>query len=268
MGRGILLHAALQHFWRGRDSAQLQAMDDAVLREAIQAAVEQGVQAFNERQEEPLPPRFLALEQQRLQRLLAAWLPLEKTRPPFSVAQCEQHVQLDLGGLTVELTIDRIDRLPDGRLVVLDYKTGSVVSQKSWADARIDEPQLPIYAAMALSGNEVAAVCFAKVRIEEQKFIGIAAEEALLPGVDCLAGASKLFDETQFPDWPALLQHWQASIAAMVGEVRNGEAAVRFADENDLRDCELKPLLRLPERKLQMERGKTNSGLQGYVNTP
>lgn len=255
MGRGNLLHAAMQYFWQGRDSDDLQAMDEAALQLAIQAAVEQGTQAYNEKLEEPLPPRFLALEQQRLQRLLGVWLPLEKSRESFAVEHCEQRVQLDLGGITVDLTIDRVDRLPDGRLVVLDYKTGSNVSHKSWADARITEPQLPIYAAMAFSGDEVAAVCFAKVRIEEQKFIGIAASEALLPGVEALQGARKLFDETQFPDWPALIRHWQASIAAIVEEIRSGDAAIRFADESDLRDCELKPLLRLPERKLQMERG-------------
>jgi len=255
MGRGTLLHAALQHFWQGRDSDDLQAMDEAALQLAIQAAVEQGTQAYNEKLEEPLPPRFLALEQHRLQRLLGAWLLFEKSRSPFSVDQCEQKVQLNLGGISVDLTIDRVDRLADGRLVVLDYKTGSSVSQKSWADTRIGEPQLPIYAAMALSGNDVAAVCFAKVRIEEQKFIGIAASEELLPGVESLQGARKLFDEAQFPDWAALMQHWRDRIAEIVAEIRNGDAAIRFADENDLRDCELKPLLRLPERKLQMERG-------------
>ncbi len=256
MGRGNLLHAALQYFWQGRDSAALQAMDEAALQAAIELAVQQGVAAFLEKEEEPLPPRFLALEQQRLQRLLGAWLPLEKTRPPFAVEQCEQRIQLDLGGVTVDLTIDRVDRLPDGSLVVIDYKTGGSVSQKSWAEQRITEPQLPIYAAMALAGNEVAAVCFAKVRIDEQKFIGIAAEEGLLPEVADLQGARRLFDETQFPDWSALLQHWQTSIAAIAQEIRSGEAAVSFADENDLRDCELKPLLRLPERKLQLERGE------------
>ncbi len=255
MGRGNLLHAAMQHFWQGRDFDDLQAMDETALQLAIQTAVEQGTQAYNEKLEEPLPPRFLALEQQRLQRLLGAWLPLEKDREPFAVEHCEQRVQLDLGGIAVDLTIDRVDRLPDGRLVVLDYKTGSNVSHKSWADDRMTEPQLPIYAAMAFSGNEVAAVCFAKVRIEEQKFIGIAASEALLPGVEALQDARKLFDETQFPDWPALIRHWQVGIAAIVEEICTGDAATRFADEADLRDCELKPLLRLPERKLQMERG-------------
>jgi exodeoxyribonuclease-5 len=30
---------------------------------------------------------------------------------------------------------------------------------------------------------------------------------------------------------------------------------VRFENEDDLEYCEVKPLLRLPERKLQMERG-------------
>jgi RecB family exonuclease len=147
-----------------------------------------------------------------------------------------------------------VDELPDGRLVVLDYKTGASVSHKSWAEERIAEPQLPIYAALALRDGEVAAVCFAKVQAAEQKFIGIADSAEVLPGVCALDGARKLFPEDRFPDWAALIRHWQASITAIAAEIKAGEAAVKFRNEEDLRDCDVKPLLRLPERKLQLER--------------
>lgn len=255
MDRGNLLHAVLQCFWQGRDSRQLQALDESALQVAIVQAVEDGVQHFSATLDEPLPPRFLALEKLRLQRLLAAWLELEKTRLPFAVEECERQVSLEIAGMAVSLTLDRVDRLDDGRLVVLDYKTGAAVSHKSWAEDRITEPQLPIYAALALSGGEVAAVCFAKVRADEQKFIGITAEAELLPGVEGLENARKLFPEDLFPGWPALLDHWKTSITAVAEEIRAGAAAVRFDNEDELRDCEVKPLLRLPERKLQMERG-------------
>ena len=162
---------------------------------------------------------------------------------------------LDIEGIAVELSLDRVDALPDGRLVVLDYKTGSDVSHNSWARARITEPQLPLYAALVLSGERVAAVCFAKVRTDEQKFIGISDGPDTLPGVKGLEDARKLFAEQDFPDWQSVLDHWQHSIAAIAREIRAGEAAVRFDNENDLAWCEVKPLLRLPERKLQLERG-------------
>ncbi len=58
----------------------------------------------------------------------------------------------------------------------------------------------------------------------------------------------------QFSDWETLLAHWKTVIENIAREVRAGEAAVRFADESDLAYCEVKPLLRLPERKLQFER--------------
>jgi exodeoxyribonuclease-5 len=57
-----------------------------------------------------------------------------------------------------------------------------------------------------------------------------------------------------FTDWQQLLNHWKSAIEAIATELREGEAAVRFSDENELMYCEVTPLLRLPERKLQFER--------------
>ncbi|HSI96261.1 MAG: PD-(D/E)XK nuclease family protein [Methylophilaceae bacterium] len=254
LARGNLLHMVLQAFWQGQSSETLHALGDAALTSAIAAAVEEGARQFFQQLDEPLPPQFAALEKLRLQRILAAWLELEKTREPFRVLECERRIEQDIDGLQVTLVLDRVDELPDGRLVVLDYKTGASISHKSWAEDRIVEPQLPIYAALALREGEVAAVCFAKVRADEQKFIGIAEAGDMLPGVGGLDGARKLFPEDRFPDWAALIRHWQASIAAIAAEIKAGEAAVKFRNEEDLRDCDVKPLLRLPERKLQLER--------------
>jgi len=150
--------------------------------------------------------------------------------------------------------------LEDARLVVMDYKTGSQLNPKTWAADRISEPQLPIYAALVLQGGEVAAVCFAKVRAGEHGFIGITEESNTLPGVKGLEDARRIFDEVQFPDWASVIGHWRDSIEAIADEIKAGEAAVCFEDENNLAYCDVKPLLRLPERKLQMERGALMNG--------
>ncbi len=255
MDRGTLLHAVLQCFWHGRGSVDLSAMGEAALNEAVHDAIERGIRQFCEAEDKTLPLHFLTLEKQRLHFLLTAWLALEKERGHFTVQECERRVALSIEGIAVEFTLDRIDELEDGRLVVIDYKTGAVISHRSWADTRIAEPQLPIYAALALADGNVAAVCFAKVHVNEQKFIGLAHLPDTLPGVDCLDDARKLFSEEAFPDWPSVLAHWKTCITAIAREIREGEAAVRFADEGDLAFCEVKPLLRLPERKLQYERG-------------
>jgi exodeoxyribonuclease-5 len=260
MDRGTLLHAVLQCFWQGRGSAALQAMDEAALAAAVLDAVERGVAQFSQDQDKALPAHFLALEKQRLQFLLAAWLEFERGRSPFTVEECERKVALTIEGIAVDLTLDRVDAMEDGRLVVLDYKTGGTVSHKSWAETRITEPQLPIYAALALADGEIAAVCFAKVRADEQRFIGIAHLPDTLPGVDSLDQARKLFAEETFPDWPSVLTHWKTCLAAIANEIKAGEAAVKFASEDDLAYCEVKPLLRLPERQLQFEREASAHG--------
>ena len=255
MARGSLLHAVLQAFWHGRDSDYLMGMSEADQQQAVEAAVDAGVQQFSQGLDEPLPKHFVALEKLRLAALLNGWLTLERERPPFAVQHCERRVKLEIKGISVELTLDRVDVLPDQSLVVIDYKTGSQLSTKSWAADRITEPQLPIYAALVLIEGEVAAVCFAKVRAGEHQFVGISNDSATLPGVKGLEEASKLFDPDKFPEWHAVLQHWRDSLEAIADEIKAGDAAVRFEDEDDLAYCEVKPLLRLPERKLQMERG-------------
>lgn len=253
MDRGNLVHLVLQSFWQGKDSEYLHSLDEQGLQVAIETAIDQGVERFNGLLEEPLQPNFLMLEKERLKYLLNAWLQYEKQRPPFVVEQCEQQAKAELSGMTITLTLDRVDRLSDGKLVVIDYKTGSSISHASWAEKRISEPQLPIYTTLVLTGKDIAAVCFAQVRADEQRFVGIAAEADVLPGIKALQEADKLFPAEDFPDWITLLSHWKASIEAIANELICGEAAVMFELESDLRDCDMKPLLRLPERALQIE---------------
>ena len=75
--------------------------------------------------------------------------------------------------------IDRLDQLDDGRLVVIDYKSGRSDRTGSWGAERILEPQLPIYAALAFPDRAVAAVALARVTREEPAFFGVAADDPL-----------------------------------------------------------------------------------------
>lgn len=267
--RGTLLHAVLQAFWHvdalpKPDSQSLQALTAEQRSLALTQAIDQALTAFNAEREQALSAHFLDLERERLQKLIAAYLDLEAERSvPFQVLACEKAFELTIEGIQAKVVIDRIDALEDGRQIIIDYKTGATISQASWGEQRITEPQLPIYAALALEQGSVsaaeakteapppavAAVAFAKVRFEDYKFIGIAAETGLLPKVESISSekSRKLFPEQQ--TWPALLDHWRQRLAAIACEIKEGEAAVSFRQEADLKYCEVLPLLRLAERQ-------------------
>ena len=257
--RGTLVHDALEAFWNAtRDQAGLQSLLRIGLADAIEQAVNQTLDAYNaNKQHEPLKPRQRALEQSRLQRLLNDWLLVEATRTePFTVLYCEHEFKDNIGGIEVRMFLDRIDQLADGRLLIIDYKTGASIDTRNWASERLTEPQLPIYAAIANPPEgDVAGVAFAQVHLSKLGFKGVGDAEGLLPGVDDLRSyqARKLFDAEQFPDWGSVLTHWKTTIHQVAEEVCAGDASVRYASDKDLMFCDVKPLLRLAERAHQLE---------------
>jgi exodeoxyribonuclease-5 len=259
--RGSLLHAALEEFWRGRSLVDLNRMDAATRSAEIRRVVAHALAEHDRRSAEPLPPRLRQLEDERLQALLAIWLEVEARRAPFRVIACEEHHELDIEGLPVRVVIDRIDQLADGRLVVIDYKSGRNDSAASWAEARIKEPQLPIYAALAFPDRDVAAVALARVTPDKPGFLGVSEDEGLLPEVKPLAAQRRLYAEEDFPDWPALRSLWAQRLTDVAREVRDGAAAVVFDAEKDIEYCDVRALLRVAERQQQFDEAGQLDGI-------
>ena len=248
--RGTLVHEVLEAFWTVvRSSQALVALTAPVRQQTIAAAVSQALQTYELDHRVTLPARFRQLEAARLAKLLDLWLTVEAKRGvDFEVIACEQPAEVEIEQIRVKMVVDRIDQLADGRQIIIDYKTGATVDIKNWADARITEPQLPIYA--ALVADEVTAVVFAKVLLDKPGFAGVADEKDILPGVQGVGDEKqKIFDPVEFPDWIAVVMHWRERLHAVAREVKLGEAGVMFADENALQYCEVKPLLRLAERR-------------------
>jgi probable DNA repair protein len=257
MDRGNLVHAVLAILWKDQSSSQLLQLSPETLRMRIDEIAHQVLQTFNAEKEGALSEPFIQLESERLTKLVLAWLiEVEMQRPQgFQVSACEQAHQLSIEGVSIKLIIDRIDTLDNGQLVLMDYKTGRQLDYKNWALDTITEPQLPMYAAFVLEDQDVAAVCFAKLRLTELGFTGIAAESDLVQGVTVYheKRGRSIFDAARYPNWSNILQHWKASITATALALKAGEAAICFEDEKQLLHCEVLPLLRLPERQLQYE---------------
>lgn len=251
--RGGILHAALEAFWRGRGHAALRAMSPAARAAALDAAIAEALQAHAHHAAEPVSRRLMALEARRLARLLDRWLDIEAAREAFDVVACEERRTVKLGGLSIDVIVDRVDALADGSLAIIDYKSGRTRAAAVWAQPRLLEPQLPIYAAIAYADRAVTAVALARVHVESPGFAGVAADDGLLPGVRSLTAQRRAFREADFPDWAALRRTWAERLAAIACEVREGLAGVVVADEKALAYCEVLPLLRLAERRRQFD---------------
>lgn len=175
--RGQLLHEVLHSVWAGspsgiRSHAELVALTD--LRAFVALHVSHAVKTCMPlRARDSMPQRYLALEETRLLNVVAEWLAFERTRVPFTVLDTEQKASVSVAGLPLRLRLDRIDRLIDNSLLVIDYKSGNP-TPNSWELPRPDDVQLPLYSNFALSDdtNQIGGLVFAKVRAGETDFTG------------------------------------------------------------------------------------------------
>jgi probable DNA repair protein len=252
--RGSLLHAVLRAVWAGppegiRTHAELVSLSG---RAAFVAGHVQRTftQELRPHLRELMPRRYLELEKQRLTRLVAEWLDYEAARVDFMVADTELRRTVNLAGLTLDLRLDRIDRLSDGCQLVIDYKSGDV-SPKSWDLPRPEDPQLPLYAGFALDRERerLGGLVFAKVRPGEMEFAGRVGDAAstLFAG---LKGTSTLvknpFTAEQLLDWRDCIEQLAADFVAGRAEVDPRQYP------KTCERCGLQTLCRIQERQAQL----------------
>ncbi len=174
--RGSVAHKALEYFWRDvrsrRELLERPAEEiDAAIESSVSAALDSGL---SRRHRNTSLERSRALEHDRLKSLLAEWLNVERTRTDFEVIEREAPRSVDAGGVQLDLKVDRIDRMPNGRYVVLDYKTSDNLHIEDWDGDRPDAPQLPLYTVK--SERDVEGVFYAKLVPGDTRLLGHAGE--------------------------------------------------------------------------------------------
>lgn len=239
--RGKLLHLVLEGFWkRVRTSRAIHDWPEDLRDEALSEAVEDALLAGKRDRPDVLFGAFLGLERQRLTELAHEWLALEAQRLPFMVRDTERAVELSFGGVRLRAIIDRIDRLADGSLVVIDYKTGAV-NYREWLGERPAEPQLPLYC--VASAEPVSALVFGRLRTGEMSFNGISERDGMLPGVDPSEQAGNLG-----MTWSDRQQGWRQVLEDLAGQFHRGEAAVDpLQRHKTCRACRLETFCRIDE---------------------
>ena len=217
---GRLIHELLQRVWQVlHASHSLAALDESGLQALVAPLAAATLEDIGRRRPDLFTPRFRSIEALRLTRLVIDWLNVERARAQgFEVVALEQDQVFEIAGLRLSMRIDRVDRLDDGSLAIIDYKTGRKVSNAGWFDERLTEPQLPLYCVQG--GNDVSAVLLARVRRDDKGcgFVGLSREPGAAPG---LTTPEQAEDGT---DWTTLLTRWQHALNSLACEIADGRA--------------------------------------------
>ncbi|MBI3042593.1 MAG: PD-(D/E)XK nuclease family protein [Betaproteobacteria bacterium] len=244
MERGTLVHRVLAQAWAQlKTTSALDVMADADLDALLARAAEEAVARIRRERPTVLSGRFAGIERRRLARLAREWLEQEKKRNGFTVLATEDKRRIEIGGLTLNARLDRIDQADDGRRIVIDYKTGKASPGAMLGD-RPDEPQLPLYVVGA--EPDAVAVAFALVKAGEMSYAALARDGDLLPD-------TKAFSESRYRDrqgsWQEVVSAWRADLARIAAGFVAGEATVdpkRYP--NTCRNCDVQPFCRIYER--------------------
>jgi probable DNA repair protein len=239
--RGDLVHRAMAVLWGElQRHAALVALDAEATRDVVRRAVAAALSEARGSAGE-LMSRLLDLEAGWLEARVLDMVEVDRARPPFEIEALERSVPAQIGPLRLDLRPDRVDRLADGSLAVIDYKTGGKAEVRAWLDERPRLPQLPAYV-QALGPARIAAVAFARVRSGDTRYVGVAREEGIFPGlgVPGARGGPPGYDR-----WDRLLDDWQRRLGFLAAEFAGGGARLAADPPRACEYCRIGALCRI-----------------------
>ena len=245
--RGNLFHKTLEEFWTEYKSSSLvSALNEKELSKKIQEITHKNISI--ERKNYPrILSEFFNIEEMRLISYLEKWIRHELKRGDFEVKETEKNIPIHLGCLNFNIKIDRIDEVNQNNIVI-DYKSGTTKTLNEWFLNAYGELQMPFYALFA-SNKPIDAIAIGVINAAKPQWIGIGRDKDLLQGI-------KDSTATQYQSWDDLIGFWKCRIDDAIKSYESGNAAVKFTREKDIAYCQVKPILRLPERILQFEQTK------------
>ncbi|MBW3567465.1 MAG: PD-(D/E)XK nuclease family protein [Proteobacteria bacterium] len=255
--RGLLTHRVLEKLWvRWRTRKQLQATREADELEAIVRAVVIDVLDDNRRKmHHRWTDSLQTIETERLVNVLMRWFEqVELQRPDFDVIEIEgenvdvieiegenvdvieiegqgmdggeSRTRVLAGPLELAGKLDRVDRLPDGSELIIDYKSGEAPGKNDFFGERPRAPQLPAYlVARRQAGKATAAgIAVASLKTGNEKLQGVMRVEGDSdPGI---AGLVNVVKTRQVGDWEEAVEFWERKIHALGTAFANGDADV------------------------------------------
>ncbi|MGB5687840.1 MAG: PD-(D/E)XK nuclease family protein [Woeseiaceae bacterium] len=198
--RGNLIHDALYSLYFDKPSR-----DDLASWTDVDGRISKALDfAFSdqERNTDKVLLRLFAMERDRVRALLREFLALDASRDAFVVASVEREIEFSEAGVQLKLRVDRIDRLPDGRIAILDYKTGA---EKKFLTAQGQPREFQLVAYACAVDEPVAALALVNV---DSRTIGF-------------SGAGVGYSDSEV--WPGQLAEWSALVRSACQELSVGD---------------------------------------------
>lgn len=244
--RGMLLHKVMEDVWRvlGSQAVLLEQQASGEL----STLVEQRVMERAGHYLADWPRALRLLEMERSQTVILSWLSFEATRAPFRVAECEQSHQLILGsldGLSLKVSLDRLDQLPNGQSLLIDYKTGKHLPEpaKDWMGPRLKNVQLLAYVqVLSEAGEPPSALLWGQLHAGSVALQGLAQSDIGIDGVAVLSEQA-----WGSLGWSEQLLAWRGRLTDLGESFTRGDTSNVVWHHKDMNFCTIRSLLRLHE---------------------
>ena len=206
MLRGNLLHEAAFRLYADLPSSQqIVEWDATQLKSRVERASNAALKPYR-RDADAVLDELLRLERERLAKLLAELVNIDRQREAFRVDSVEANLDTRLAGIDLRLRVDRVDRYGDGSVAVLDYKSGARRRFMNAAGEPLDV-QLLVYASAI--DDPIAE-------------LGLFHLDRRAAGIDG-AGKTSMGPEA----WRAWMEEWQANIVRAAEQLAGGDVRVR-----------------------------------------
>lgn len=249
--RGTLVHEALAFaYGRVRSSHTLDGLSEENIREEARAAaahaIEKHASFFADAADLADAMRFWLVD------MVAGWMRHERNErlTPWEIDSLEfdKAVSFPAGAvdpLVIRFRPDRIDRVEDGGLVILDFKTSTTPKGSSrWSGERPEEPQLPLYLVlMQQEGARVDGIAFANLS---------ARDACVLQGIGARDFSHKFrppgrSNARSSADYDAKVESWRAAVHGLAEGYLAGDTRVLPRKADVCKRCAGQSLCRVAE---------------------
>ncbi|MCY4357759.1 MAG: PD-(D/E)XK nuclease family protein [Gammaproteobacteria bacterium] len=253
--KGTAIHLALEKLYAQITERNDLSVDPDSLWELCNEAAAEAVRYLRQHHRSIMTKRFTQIEKRRIATRLSSFLQIEKEREKFSVLCTEEKMSWHYRDMLFNLKIDRIDRLADNTIAVIDYKTGrTAVSSSNWLKERPEDLQLPMYMTVieetGKHGGTVSAVAVARINIENPGYSGITDQEPFHPTLTSLN--SLITKHPEVTGWPELQAKLKDGLERIADEFLAGIATITPPDY--ARNCtnrQIRAMCRLPDATIK-----------------